>query len=172
MPHTIRLRGPWRYRALYPTIWTSAGSIAAQELADSDSSTELPTTQVCEIGQDWHSYLPGFYGVVRFERSFNKPSGLTSGESVWLVVTKVDAIGEVNLNGEPLGVIPPSCEQLEENAEGDWRIDITEHLKPGNVLQIDVDLPLEREDSPPLPRSRKGEGGGIIGEVRLEIYEG
>jgi hypothetical protein len=89
-------------------------------------------------------------GMVRCRRTFHKPTGLETGEQVWLVV-EPRSRATVHLNGRLLGDVQPGT------AAG--RFDVTGLLDDGNALEIDVE------------RGAPGEAGagGLVGEVRLEI---
>jgi hypothetical protein len=114
---------------------------------------------------DWGDTLGAdFRGRVLYTRSFGRPTGLTASECVDLVIEQVDAFGSCSLNGQPLGKI--------ELGAGALCVEITKLLRPRNVLEIEVELPQVGPSSAPLPRrAREGQPGGLIGEVRLEIYE-
>ena len=60
-------------------------------------------------------------GQVRYARRFHLPTGLDSGERVWLVIEVAD--GEVSLNGQLLG-----------SATGQF--DVTRMLEPTNRLVV------------------------------------
>jgi hypothetical protein len=104
-----------------------------------------------------------FFGRVRYHRIFQKPTGLESGERVFLVVESPQSRGMVSLSGKPLG-------------EVQWggptgRFHITELLQDHNRLEIIVEHPAlddalrpDDDDVTELP-------GGLVGEVRLEIEE-
>ncbi len=54
-----------------------------------------------------------FFGRVRYRRTFQKPTGLESGERVFLVVEPPRSRGVVSLSGKPLGEVvwggPPAA---------------------------------------------------------------
>lgn len=80
-------------------------------------------------------------GTVR-RRAFNKPTGLTVGDVVRLVVESAEGLQSIVLNGRPLEVA----------RNGDVAVcDIFAVLQPRNQLELRV------------------AAGGHIGEVRLEI---
>jgi hypothetical protein len=104
---------------------------------------------------------------VRYQRRFNRPTGLDDGHTVYISFAAVDCFGEVSLNGKSLGRVvgdrPPQ------------RFLVTDLLQPTNELSVVVELPQDDPNSEPLPRpaaSGKNSPGGLIGEVRLEIEEG
>lgn len=108
---------------------------------------------------DWSALLGGdFLGRVRYRRTFQKPTGLDSGERVFLVVEGPQSRGEVTLSRELIGDV----------ARGErLRVDITERLEDHNTLEIEVEHPAggTGDDASALGP------GGLVGEVRLEIEE-
>lgn len=156
MPHVIRLRGPWRYEPLART----------RRLADGTSEIlpgSLPPAGQIQVPADWGETLGSdFRGRVRYQRRFNRPSGMADVLRIDLVIECVDAFGEAWLNGHPLGAIPPGFQE--------FRAEITSRLELFNLLEVEVELPECIETSAPLPRgSRAKLPGGLVGEVRLEI---
>ncbi len=157
-PHIIRLRGPWQYEPLARTLLLPSGEVETE-------GGDLPPPGRIQMPADWGDSLgPDFRGRVRYQRRFGSPTGLSSGDRVELVVEAVDARGRVSVNGTSLGEIyfadPPA------------RFDITARLLPSNLLIVEVELPRLSSESPPLPRpGRDGLPGGLIGEVRLEIFD-
>ena len=118
-----------------------------------------------KIPADWSTSLgQQFRGRVRFMRPFGRPTGLTPSDRIELVIAHVDAWADVYLGARPLGAIPTQAR--------DSRFEIPQHqLGTRNRLVVEVELPHETADSAPLPRgTRTGMCGGIIGEVRLEIF--
>lgn len=157
-PHTIRLRGPWKYRVLTEDTIQADGSVSRQEVAGLTGKTQ--------ISADWTQVLGAtFRGKVRLTRHFHEPTGLDPSSRVDLAIDSVDGLGIANLNGELLGNLGESPMPA--------RFDITARLRPRNELVIDVvrtevsgnhlggDLQTSRRQSPLT--------GGLVGEVRLEI---
>lgn len=141
-PHVIRLRGPWEFLPLR----TSAGG-------------DLPAGGKTTVPGDWTEALGAdFRGVVRYTRPFNCPTNLDAGERVNLICEGVDDRAHFTLNDQPLGET--------RGAAGAVSWDITQLLKLRNLLVVDVELP---DDDATRPATRRGQGGGIVGEVRLEI---
>jgi beta-galactosidase/beta-glucuronidase len=104
-----------------------------------------------------------FRGRVSYRRRFGRPTGLDAADRVELVIDCVGAFGCVALNGQELGEIAAGGSP--------WRCDITARLQPRNELAIEVELPQLAADGPSLVRpGRDGLPGGLIGEVRLEMY--
>jgi hypothetical protein len=105
-----------------------------------------------------------FRGRVRYLRSFGCPAGLGPGARVDLVIGQLDAWGSVHLNHVPLGQV----------AVGNTgaRFDVTRQLAPRNELCIEVELPSQAGAAQRLPRlGREDLPGGVLGEVRLEIFD-
>lgn len=152
-PHVIRLRGPWDYAPL--KCWQlQAGEVV--ELSD------VPPAGRVQMPCDWSESLGADYrGVVRFSRKFNRPTNLTS--MVYLVFAAIDGAARVELNGELLG-------QTERDAI-DLRFDVTHLIQLHNRLLVEVALrPLPPADEAAVRGPRADLGGGLIGEVRLEIW--
>lgn len=157
--HVIRLRGPWEYRPLARTVRLADGSNRAE-------SGDLPAPGRIQLPADWGATLGSdFRGRVAYLRRFGRPTGLDAAGRVELVITRVDAMGSVRLNGQGLGDIPAGGAV--------WRCDVTARLRPRNELVVEVELPRLTDRSPPLARpGREGLPGGLIGRVRLEIIPG
>ena len=138
--HLIRLPGPWQVRVVQQTA----------------GSADLPKAFSCRVPGDWTEPLGHeFRGSVRAERRFNRPTGLEPGQPVYLVVEQVDFRGKVTLNDRPLGPV---------GLDHELRHEITELLIDQNRLSIEVELPLNCQRP-----GRESRGGGLLGEVRLEI---
>ena len=156
-PHVIRLRGPWDYRPLARTrLCPDGGTI--------EVAGPLPPPGQIQMPADWGDSLGAdFRGRVRYSRRFGRPTGVQPGQRIDLVVERLDAFGLVLLNGRSLGAVAAG--------QSGWRADVTHLLAPRNELGVEVELPEEPADSPPLARpGRSGCPGGLIGEVRLEIF--
>jgi hypothetical protein len=155
--HTIRLRGPWQLEPLERYIAHSDGRFEGVVEG-------LPPTSRMTMPADWSAaFGAGFCGLVRYHRVFQSPTGLESGERVWLVVEPPRSRGVVKLSGEPLGNVAwggPAA-----------RFDITERLGDHNRLEIVVEHPALDGDSAPNDDSDINQPGGLVGEVRLEIEE-
>jgi hypothetical protein len=146
--HTIRLHGPWEYEPLARFVPGPDGELAEERHS-------LPPPGRMHFPADWRETLGAdFRGRVRYTRRFHRPTGLDSGERVFLVVERVNRRGLVLLNGERLGEAAL--------AGGPFRFDITEQLQPANLLTIEV-------EAPPAPATSECLGQGLIGSVRLEI---
>jgi beta-galactosidase/beta-glucuronidase len=155
-PHIIRLRAPWQMQALVRYVPLGTGEYREQ-------SADLPSAAKAEVPGDWTDLLgANFLGRVRYSRAFNCPTNLDSGERVWLVCDGVDGTADFALNGTPIFTLAGPDQAASCN--------VTTHLRPHNLLSVDVTL-LPQEHAQHLPRAigRAGRGGGITGEVRLEI---
>jgi hypothetical protein len=124
----------------------------------------LPAGGRMTMPADWSSLLGAdFRGRVLYRRTFQKPTGLDSGERVWLVVEPAQSEAWALWKGDLVGFIYPG--------EPAGRFDITERLEDHNTLEICVDHP-----ALDFMRSKVGDPlqlppGGLVGEVRLEIEE-
>jgi hypothetical protein len=129
----------------------------------------LPDAGQVTMPTDWGDSLGSdFRGRVAYYRSFGCPTGLGPGDRVVLVMEAVDALGQVRLNRQLLGDIPAGLQSCS--------LDVTGKLLPRNQLQVEVELPELPDDvqgiaGELLPRpGREHLPGGLVGEVRLEIY--
>ena len=155
--HTIRLRGPWRLEATERFVRQPDGTYLA-------ATDDLPPAVESKMPADWGEALgANFYGRVRYQRNFNKPTGLDSGERVFLVVEPPRSEGRIALQGQFLGSV--------RHGQPPGRFDITKRLESHNRLEIVV-------DHPALDNMRRIAGnpanlppGGLVGEVRLEMEE-
>ncbi len=87
---------------------------------------------------------PRFTGPVRFRRRFGRPRELDPSERVWLTFAGIEGPAEVALNGVPLG-----------RHGGAFDLEVTSLLHDRNELIVEMEAVTE--------------GGGIWGEVALEI---
>jgi len=155
--HRIRIRGPWQFRILQP---------AAPE--EESQTVTMPRDWTDDLGRD-------FQGVVEYSRFFNRPTNIDASTKLTLVFEQIIGDAEVTLNGEALVHL-------------DWpnfpaRVDVSGRLQNRNQLIVRVtaisaaDFATRTAVSPPSASS-VGEaadgssselGGGMVGEVRLEI---
>jgi hypothetical protein len=155
--HTIRLRGPWRVEPVKRFVRQPDGSYVA--VAD-----DLPPAAEAKMPADWSGTLgPGFLGVVRYGRNFNRPTNLEPHERVWLVVEPPQSSGLIRINGTELGHVRFGGQP--------GRFDITAFLKDYNAVVIDVAHPELDEQKRALDAASVCIAGGLMGEVRLEIQE-
>ena len=146
--HTIRLRGPWRYRPLARSVWLADGRIG-------ESEQDLPPPGRMEMPADWAETLGGdFRGRVRYQRRFGRPTGREPQETVWLVFEGAHRVASISLNGRLLGKV--------HGRDMPERFDVTALLNERNEMTVDVELPLV---DPP-----EKQPGGLTGEVSLEIH--
>ena len=156
--HLIRLRGPWEYQVLLRFDRDDTRNIG-------QDTSELPGGRM-QMPSDWGESLGnGFRGRVRYQRRFNRPTGLDKGQIVYVSVAAVDCFGEVSLNDTTLGQVVGD--------RPNQRFVVTEILQSANELSVIVELPRDDPNSDPLlrPAGRENLPGGLIGEVRLEIEE-
>lgn len=113
---------------------------------------------------DWSQILGGdFLGRVVYRRTFQKPTGLESGERVFLVVEPTRSWGVVELNRKRLGEV--------FSGPGGGRFEITEVLEDHNRLEIVVEHPALDGAGSGNDDGQTSLPGGLVGEVRLEIEE-
>ena len=150
--HTIRLRGPWQVEPVERYVLRADGGYER-------STADLPAAAKMTMPADWAAVLgASFLGLVRYQRIFQKPTGLESGERVWLVVEAPQSRGTVELNHMRLG-------------DAGGRFDITEHLADHNRLTILVEHPAVDEGGVADDDNATRMVGGLVDEVRLEIEE-
>ena len=153
-PHIIRLRGPWEFEPLARFVG-GGGQIREETFG-------LPPAGRVRAPCDWGGLLgQDFAGRVRYARPFNCPTNLAPEERVWLAIDGVDARADVALNGQPIGEA--------HGYQATACFDITAALEPHNLLTIEVCMPSESLKDETCRPGRTGMGGGLIGEVRLEI---
>ena len=147
MPHRIRLRGPWQYEPLLGYRQLAGGQVESQ-------TSDLPPAGRITMPADWSGTLGAdFRGQVRYTRRFTCPTGLQPRTRVVLVIESVNHSATVSLDGRSLGEIA--------DANMPWQCDIREFLSERHLLSVDVDMPADG-----------GAGcGGLVGEVRLEIFD-
>ena len=154
--HTIQLRGPWQARVLS----------RASSCADKPTEQDVPDDKWHRVTLgDWSAWLGvEFRGVVRFERRFGCPTGLTESTRVTLVVEAVDFRAEISLNDQRVG----QCQW----GEGPWRTDIRDQLQPRNRLTIDVEMPVWEGANEGVERAGRAQlAGGLLGPVYLELLD-
>jgi hypothetical protein len=101
---------------------------------------------------------PDFFGLVRYRRRFNKPTNLDR-QRVLIACDGVDCSGRMALNGRVLGALDRQAARFE----------ITMHMAPHNVLEVEVSLSAAQFHDPLARGERVGLAGGPVGEIRLEI---
>ncbi len=164
--HTIRLRGPWQLEPVSRYVLQPDGTYRIQR-------EDLPEAARMTMPADWSAVFGAdFLGRVHYRRVFQKPTGLDSGERVWLVVEPAQSEACVTLKARLVGHVYPG--------EPAGRFDITDRLEDHNPLDIIVDHPAVElvADHPAkdVVQSTVGDPkllppGGLVGEVRLEIED-
>jgi len=164
--HTIRLRGPWELEPIWRYVLQADGSYRPDR-------ENLPAPTKMKMPADWsESFGADFLGRACYRRTFQKPTGLDSGERVWLVVEPARSKACITLKKKLVGFVDPG--------EPTGRFDITDQLEDHNRLEIIVDHPAtEFIADHPVPHAMQSTvgdptllgTGGLIGEVRLEIEE-
>lgn len=120
-----------------------------------------------QLPSDWEKTLGiEFRGLVRYERKFNPPGNLPSGERLFLIIEGVDARASVAVNGEILGVLQGTARHPE--------FELPRMPAEPARLMLDVELPAEAGqstlvDPAEMRPGRENLAGGPIGEVRLEV---
>jgi len=167
-PHVIRLRGPWD---LQPLAHLSRGADGSPV----ESVDNLPPAQRINPLTDWGAALGAeFRGRVRYSRRFNRPTGLDASERVWLIVEGVDGRGQCSLDGQPLFTIEGYALAAAADITAYFRSNNGEQAERsgqrslGSVIDIDVEL-LEQQPAALFRPGRELFGGGLLGDVRLEI---
>lgn len=91
--------------------------------------------------------------AVVWRRRFNRPTGLGSGQRVFVVMERLPGLGAVTLNGTVLGLLSGEA--------APQRFEVTDQLQSHNelVLRLDWSAGADQADSSTPP-----------GEVRLEIH--
>ena len=142
--HTIRIRGPWQRTVI-------EGALADSELR---KTVEMPGSWVKDLGAK-------FQGCVRYQRFFNKPTGISQETPISLAFERVVGYAVVWMNGKQLGRIdwPALRTDMHE------KFDIAGQLQSRNEIVVEVtSLPLDV-----LGDGQEELAGGLVGEVRLEI---
>jgi hypothetical protein len=120
--HSIRLRGPWEFsipntqiggRVEFPCTWfellTAAMNAGRSALLSEEKAS------------------------LTLKRRFHRPTGLESGDRVWLDMVSLSPSIRAELNGTPLALI--------EQSAGFWRAEIVDQLAGRNELTIDLEPP-------------------------------
>ena len=156
-PHVIRLRGRWEYQPLARTVLLPDGSTRVEDgTLPAAGSMPIPAGWAATLGSD-------FRGRVRYTRVFHWLTDLDDRDRVELVVEQVNAFADVTLNATPLGRM--------QYGGLPTRFNNTSILRPRNELSLVVELPRLCADSPVLAcRGQESQPGGVLGEVRLEVY--
>lgn len=111
---TVELSGAWKVN--FSAQWGAPKSVTFEELKS--------WTQHAEEGVRYYS------GIGRYEKDFDVDGNwLREGVKLWLDAGRLWSVGEVFVNGKPMGVVwkPP------------YRVEITEAVRSGtNLLEIEV----------------------------------
>ena len=155
--HTIRLRGPWQVEAVARFVLQDDGTYLSV-------TDDLPAGARVTMPADWSATLGrDFYGRVRYVRTFNKPTGLESGERVFLVVEPPRSEACITLKKELVGFV--------YSGQPAGRFDVTDRLEDHNEVEILVDHPSLDSMRSTLGDPTTLPPGGLAGEVRLEIED-
>ena len=98
----------------------------------------------CQIGQS-----PGYFEAT-FTRKFNRPTGLSDGQQVWLAVKSAAAtdpiqVQRISLNGLLLATVP-TVGSIDANP---LQLELQQHLQNANQLVLEL---LIRSASPQIPQ--------------------
>ncbi len=142
--HCIRLHGPWQ------------ASLIRSDAGFEIGHTPTPKAKL-RIPGDWDDWLGSrFRGLVRLERAFGLPTGLTADQEIFLVIESVDFCANIYVNDGHVGEL-----QLDHPP---FRRSVGNRLQVRNRLRLEVELPMHAQRG-----ARANLAGGLIGEVRLEI---
>lgn len=126
MAHLIRLLGPWEVAAVARYAQQANGSWTL-------SGENLPAPGRVKLPGSWNESLGAdFRGVARFTRRFHRPTGLRTGDRVWLTVDLSAQGSKVTLNGEEL--TPAN----QAGSTTPLRFEISERLLDSNLLSIEI----------------------------------
>jgi hypothetical protein len=120
--HAIRLRGPWEF--------SLSGTPASGRI---EFPCDWPKLLSSVMSAGGAAVVPAEKAALTLRRHFHLPTGLVTGDRVWLVARFVCAPVAVQLNGTAI--------QLVEQSDGSHRADITDQLAPRNDLAIVVQPP-------------------------------
>jgi len=140
--HTIRLRGPWRYRLASPAQRAEAAAQRPAALGQREPAVRLPAPFSAIAGA-------GFRGSAVLARRFNRPTGLESDDRVLLSIGPAAVAGRLWINDSFLGDIA---------SDSAATYDITPRLQLSNELRVELIV-----DGDPEPT------GSILGDVKLRI---
>lgn len=153
--HTIRLASQWDLERLPPIDGPVIDGPVIDEPTKSQRLKHV-TDYLQAIGTDEAGVASG---RIRLSRGFGRPSGLTTGQRVELVVEPWPPAGvSILLNGQPLS--PPTSNQppTPTARSQQTRYDISANLKPRNKLIIEL----------AIPDAVAGQAT-YLGQMRLEI---
>ncbi len=120
--------------------WQIAGSPAAEA-----TTAQLPAA--------WQSLFGDEGGRVRFARRFNRPTNLEERNRVELVFAGIGGMAKIAINGTVLAEGASAPPEL--------RFCVTELLRPGNEIVVDVEFD---------PTTAGNQPGGVFGTVSIEIF--
>jgi hypothetical protein len=151
--HSIRLAGPWQYQVV------AEDNLQAAILHSGDLRLPFPSSfPDALMPRMKHSSSEPTPLVVRLQRRFHRPTGLTLATQVWLRLV-MDQAATCLLNQQPL-TPDQQPDPFGSNAgQGDcFSCEITRQLRDFNVLEIHV-------------RLMSGEVPNTVTQVTLEIAE-
>lgn len=111
--HRIRLKGPWEWAVPTP------------------SPQQAWTWNRIRLPDEWDR-LPTMTGPVWFRRRFHAPTGITPLDRVRVVISTVQPLSSVHLNGQPL----PRMPLLGHEPDSVICFELTQHMTERNLLEI------------------------------------
>lgn len=133
--HRILLRGPWQCE------WLD-GPVPA--LDEARTRLHMPVS--------WQDAFGAVSGRVRFSRRFHLPTNLEPEERVVLAFAAVGGSAQFTVNETDI--------DPDRQPDGMLRCDVTDLLKPANMLTVDVEFDPQAVDEP----------GGLWKPVAIEIH--
>jgi hypothetical protein len=119
--HVIRLRGPWNFEFQPPRTL-----IEREDDLPAAGSVTMPTDLFEIVGTRFPCRL-------KLSRHFGCPTGLASGDAVYLVIEPAEKRGQVWMNDQRLGELA--------HDQTPTRFEISKWLLPRNRITIELDLP-------------------------------
>lgn len=123
MIHSMRLKGPWEYDWVSPQL--------------SEETLGCALSGTVSVPASWESCFGKTPGTVLWSRRFQKPTNLETTERVMIAAPTLAGIRAVRVNGASL--------PLDDQPERGFRFDVTEALRPTNLLQIEMTCDSESE---------------------------
>ena len=156
--HSIRLHGPWESSSLNPAPGSCIDEMPASLVnfdprASGESNPRPAKVQIPEHWPVW--WASTSFDAVRLERRFGLPTGLESGQEIWLIVEASQLAISISLNQTSLGEFAAT--------ETHFEFSIRAHLLSRNCLRLDIQSAHQESGNQILAR------GGLIQEIRLEI---
>ncbi len=156
--HSIRLHGPWESSSLNPAPGLLVDKVPTS-LVNFDpraAGESTPRPAKVQIPEQWPVWWASTsFEAVRLVRRFGLPTGLESGQEIWLIVEASQLVISINLNQTSLGELAAT--------ETHFEFSIRPHLLSRNCLRLDIQSAHQESGNQLLARC------GLIQEIRLEI---